>query len=441
MAKYIGMVEPNAEQSSNNQPSQKKAQPQSNVIYDLLSGIGNIGAQGLHGLKEQGSKILGFPGYLQSTAPEWAKEQQARNFGGNEQAGYLPQAEWFLEKFGGAGPKPEGTLQETARRFGENLAITAPLALATGGASLVPAAAGAIGAQAGKEVGGEGWPEIIGGILGNTSANFVKNGFQGAFKRARQLGESAKNLNYNKVEKLTPDINVRTRDIGKKLLDIEKQAGEQLSHSGRATLSENYKDLEKIIKRPDVSLRNIWLEKKRWNDVINKLPADTTPKEYHLYNKVGDVLRDTLKEYGEKYPDFGNAFTKAEDLTTGLKAISTFREVLEESTDLKKMFGKGSGALGKLFLAGLGGAGYKFPIATAAGVGVGVPAAYSLRSAARGYDFFANSSEGKKLIAKAVQEASFGDKTGLAHTLNQVGKLFEEKSEEKPKAKYVGLID
>lgn len=426
--KYLGVAETDIPGAAQGSAPAEPAQQSKGYLSELLGSVGGVAKQVGYGGVEALSSLLGFPGYLQevTSGPQFEQigKQEAR----------FPRSQEISEfLLRGKRPQPQGTAEETASRFGGNAVISAALAPVTGGLSLIPAAAGAVGAQAGKEIVGEGWPEIIGGLLGNVGTDFVKKGFQGFIKSARTEGSKLQKQYYNEAKPFAAAIKLPSSDVSKAILSVEKEASEKLPVSALKQFRSDIRPLEHLLKSKEISLDKVWNEKIRLNSAIREL-ENPTPLLKRYYNGTLKSLNTVLQDYGNKNPKFGVPFNEAEDLTRGLNSISTLRKVIEENTDLEKLFSKG-GKSAKYLAGGLAAGSYFNPTKLALTTAVGIPGALATRSALRGYDLFANSSQGKKLLAKSLEEAAFGDVTGLAHTLRSITKGIEPKS----RYKYLGV--
>lgn len=97
-----------------------------------------------HGIKEAGASLLGLPGQLLESGKnsEFAKSIKEQR-GGDVLEPSLPGSEYFLEKFGGAGPKPKGFFEQLGKNIG-NYVPSSAIAAATGGVSALPGIAGGL---------------------------------------------------------------------------------------------------------------------------------------------------------------------------------------------------------------------------------------------------------------------------------------------------------
>lgn len=313
-------------------------------------------------------------------------------------------------------------------RFVGDIGETLPMYIISGGA-LIPSIGKSIvtnlASTAARESGAGEVGQAVASIAGGLGFDAIRN--RSAFAKLRPknvlaIAKKEQDKDYALASKLSKglreDATNLKNNIADEISNVYKASGLE-SHQEKEVLKQLEKVLDNVV-ADKINVKDAWDLKKHINSIY-KNTSNIKIKNY--YERVAGQLNEVIQEAGRKSPEFGKSFNRAESLHKALKGQSSIRQVLDKSTDLKKLL---DNPIAKTVAIGAG---------TYFGGGAGalstVPATYVARLSARAFDFL-RQPEARNLYFKLVDDVFEGNKANIANSLKRLNDEANKFDQENP---------
>lgn len=293
-------------------------------------------------------------------------------------------------------------------------AIAKPLARAAGITALGKAAEGtaeSLGAspevQFAAKIGTMGVASLFGGRAALTKKMSEAYDLSKIESQGKGIPSGDMIDSVNKIEKLVSE----NKDFpAKEFIKQRIDAIKALYKSDSGLLNEHGNPITK----PEIPITDLVDLKKGINEFFTD-PSIPHKAQRHLANVVRPIS-DELKKYAKKDPKFGQYYTPAEDIFTGLTKFSDASKFLNKHINLDNVKNLGLKTV-------LGGAGWYFGGAPGAIGAIG--GLFGLREASKFKDFLKNSSEATKTYKKMFEYGARGAAQDSARELSKLDRLAE----------------
>lgn len=356
-------------------------------------------------------------------------------------------SEYIPEKIFGRVKEPENPLGRAAYTTAASLPLELPLAIATGGGSLLGTAArtagrsyaGSLAMEAVEPLGlEEHYPitnaalKVGANILGETGFNAVSNFLNKVPKKPTQIMENIGRL-YKKESELGSKIPVKQQDIDRVLEDFHTKVSGIGVHKDKFPQSAKSRVLENIAlakNKPYNTAAELFEGKKFANDLY--LSGDS--KEARLMGELKKVFSKPLDELATKHHDWGKSWKLADELYQIEKWQLPFNKILTDLSNSKNPFSK---VISSPFMHSVTSlltqaafSGFGLGTAYAAGGGLAIKGAAKATEealrAARFLNAFKKTPEGQKILWEIAANSVKRDVPKVAYNLNKVAKNAEK---------------